>query len=189
VSFSSQRVKSSATFTVAMQVRASADHASVLQRSDTTRRIAALLSSGPSAIRPTMRAAATSQVGAGGGSGGPLWPHANSTIVERMRVIALWVVLAVTVARADDKCKPGVFDAHVDDGWKALKAGYPQAALVHFEAALVCRDEYDIVRWAFTAACMAKNLPHAKIHYKDLRDSDKNRLAELCSRFGIDPRP
>lgn len=70
-------------------------------------------------------------------------------------------------------------------GEDALQIGADAAALASFEAALACKPEPALERFAFMAACRAKNAGSARRHYARLPASTTKGIGQICDRNGI----
>jgi len=73
-----------------------------------------------------------------------------------------------------------------DIGDKALQDGRDADALRSYEAALACGGGTEVEKLAMMSACRAQDVERARRHAARLSDADRNRIAQICLRNGID---
>ena len=102
------------------------------------------------------------------------------------------VVAGLPDATGMGRCEPALAiaptcdaDALRDKGQDHLQTGMDAAALAAFEASMKCRPDSGVLRFAFMAACRAKNVAKAKFYYPQLPVATTTGILQICVRNGI----
>jgi hypothetical protein len=91
-------------------------------------------------------------------------------------------------AKPEASAKPCDAATPKQNGEGFMSRGMDMAALVQFQGSLRCKQDPDVVKLAYIAACRAKAASKAKQYFKLLSDAQKGALRQICIRAGVDPQ-